>query len=63
LLGVLLCWAPLIGLIPAAIGFFHRDQFGYAMKTLSRIGLILSLLTTSLGITALVLSRAASQAQ
>src|SRR6266478_3178968 len=60
LVGLLLCWAPIVGLIPAIIGFFYRSQFGTAMKTLSRIGLILSLLTTALGITALLLSHAAS---
>ena len=63
LLGVLLCWAPLIGLIPAAIGFFFRNQFGQALKTLSLIGLILSLLTTALGIAALLMSSAGSQPQ
>jgi hypothetical protein len=63
LVGVLLCWAPMIGLIAAGIGFFYRNQFGQAMRTLSRIGLIVSLLTTALGITALLLSHATSQPQ
>jgi hypothetical protein len=57
LLGALLCWAPMIGLIPAVIGFFFRNQFGPAMKTLSWIGLILSLLTTALVIILLLLTR------
>ena len=61
LLGALLCWAPMIGLIPAGIGFFYRNQFGRAMRTLSTIGLILSLLTTALGITAMILAHTASQ--
>lgn len=63
ILGVLLCWAPMIGVIPAVIGSLYRNQFGRAMRTLSRIGLILSLLTSALGITALLLSRAASPPQ
>jgi hypothetical protein len=63
LLGVLLCWAPMVGAIPAVIGFFYRNQFGRAMKTLSRIGLIVSLLTTVLEVIMLLLSRAASQSQ
>lgn len=47
-LGVLLCWAPMVGAIPAVIGFFYRNEFGRAMRTLSWIGLSVSLLTTAL---------------
>lgn len=61
LLGLLLCWAPMIGLIPAVIGFVYRSQFGSGMKRLSKIGLICSLLTTVIGVAAMLLSRAASQ--
>src|SRR4051794_39299146 len=47
--GLLLCWAPGIGVIPAAIGFLFRKQFGSAMRTMSWIGLGLSLVITGLG--------------
>ena len=56
MLGVLLCWAPIVGMIPALIGFCYRNQFSRALKVASIVGLILSLLTTSLGIVAVVLS-------
>jgi hypothetical protein len=54
-LGVLLCWFPIIGLIPSIIGFFYRNKFGRALKTLSWIGLIVSALITVGLATALLL--------
>ncbi len=57
-LGVLLCWAPMIGVIPAGIGFFYRKQFGRAMRTLSSIGLVVSLITTALGIILVLMAHA-----
>jgi hypothetical protein len=56
-LGALLYWAPLIGIIPAIIGFCYRKQFGRAMRVTSTAGLILSLLTTGLGIAAMFLAQ------
>lgn len=58
LLGVLLCLAPMIGVLPAVIGFFYRKQFGCPMMALSWIALIISLISTALGLAALLLSRA-----
>lgn len=49
-LGVLLCWAPLVGLIPAFIGFFYRHQYDVWMRKMSIWGLVLSMLSTLLGI-------------
>jgi hypothetical protein len=57
LLGALLCWAPMIGLIPAGIGFLYRKQYGRWMKALSWFALILSLLSTLFGLAALVISK------
>jgi len=57
MLGVLLCWAPMIGVIPAVIGFCYRKQFGHALRVARIIGLILSLLTTAFGIVAICYSR------
>lgn len=59
-LGVLLCWAPGIGLIPAVIGFFYRNEFGRPLRTLSAVGLLLSVLTTALGVAGLLLSHSES---
>jgi hypothetical protein len=44
-LGLLLCWAPLVGLIPAIIGFIYGRQYGGWMKKWGRWGLILNLLS------------------
>lgn len=55
-LGVLLFWAPLVGVIPASIGFFYRNQFGHGLRMLSWSGLILSLLITVFGLVGFLVS-------
>jgi hypothetical protein len=57
ILGVLLCWAPLIGLIPATIGFFYRREYGYWMRKMSIGGMVLSSLSTLFGIAGLFVSK------
>ncbi|MGA9777893.1 MAG: hypothetical protein WBS33_06440 [Verrucomicrobiia bacterium] len=57
ILGALLCWAPLVGLIPATVGFFYRRQYGNPLKKLSIVGLVLSSLSTLLGIAGLIVSK------
>jgi hypothetical protein len=57
ILGVLLCWAPLIGVIPATIGFFYHREYGNWMSKMSICGLVLSSLSTLLGIAGLFVSR------
>lgn len=54
ILGVLLCWAPLIGIIPAVIGFCYRNQFGGALRVASWVSLIVSA-TISLAMAVLVI--------
>lgn len=56
-LGVLLCWAPFIGLIPAIIGFFYGRKYGGWMKTMSIWGLVLSILSTLFGLAGLLVSK------
>jgi len=46
-LGVLLCWAPLVGVIPATIGFFYRRASGPWMRRLSIFGFVVSVFITS----------------
>jgi len=55
-LGLLLCWAPLVGLIPAIIGYIYGRKYGGGMKKWGRWGLILNLLSPLI---ALVLIRVA----
>jgi hypothetical protein len=57
ILGVLLCWAPLIGVIPATIGFFYRREYGSWMRKMGICGLILSSLSTLFGIAGLFVSK------
>jgi hypothetical protein len=57
ILGVLLSWAPLIGLIPATIGFFYRREYGNRMRKMSICGLVLSSLSTLFGIAGLFVSK------
>ena len=49
-LGIFLCWAPVVGLIPAIIGFFYRKNYEPGMKTMSYLGLIISSITALIGI-------------
>jgi hypothetical protein len=58
-LGVLLCWAPIIGVIPALIGFFYRNRFRGAMRILSWVGLSLSLIASALVFALVHFSRSA----
>jgi hypothetical protein len=37
--GVLLCWAPLVGLIPAIIGFIYGRKYGGWMKKWGALGI------------------------
>ena len=54
IIGLLLCWAPILGLIPALVAFLSsRRQSGWVSKA-SIIGLILSSCSTLLGFLALV---------
>ena len=55
-LAVLLCWAPLIGLIPAVIGFLYRNEFQNWVRKMSLVVLIISILSTLAGIAGLLLS-------
>jgi hypothetical protein len=43
ILGLLLCWAFWIGLIPAIIGFIYGRRYGGWMKKWSFVGLILNI--------------------
>jgi len=45
ILGLFLCWAFWIGLVPATIGFTYGKKYGGWMKTWSIIGLILNVLS------------------
>jgi len=56
-LGLLFCWAPFVGLILNVIGFLNRNAYGAVLKAMSYTGLILSLLSTALGIVGAVLSK------
>ena len=55
-LAVLLCWAPLIGLIPSVIGFLYRNEFQNWVRKMSLVVLIISILSTLAGIAGLLLS-------
>ncbi|MEI7533689.1 MAG: hypothetical protein WCK57_04915 [Verrucomicrobiae bacterium] len=57
IIGVLLCWAPLIGVIPATIGFFYRREYGNWMRKMSICGLVVSSLSTLFGIAGLFFSK------
>jgi hypothetical protein len=57
ILGILLCWAPLIGVIPATIGFFYRREYGNWIRKMSICGLVLSSLSTLFGIAGLFVSK------
>jgi hypothetical protein len=56
-LGLLLCWAPMVGLIPAIIGFVYGRRHEGWMKKMSLLGLILSLLSTLFGLAGLFFSK------
>lgn len=57
ILGILLCWAPLVGLIPAIIGFCYRRQYEQRMRKISILGLVLSSSTTLLSIVGLFVQK------
>jgi len=42
-LGLLLCWAFYVGLIPAIIGFIYGRKYGGRMKRTALVGLILNI--------------------
>lgn len=42
-LGLLFCWTPWCGLIPAIVGFYYGQQYGGWMKKWGRRGLILNI--------------------
>ena len=44
-LGLLLCWAFFVGLIPAIIGYAYGRKYGGRMKKIALLGLILNLLS------------------
>jgi hypothetical protein len=56
-LGVLLCWAPMIGIIPACIGFCYRKQFSSALRVTSAISLAISVLVSLVLVAAMLLSQ------
>jgi len=44
-LGLLLCWAFYVGLIPAIIGYVYGRKYGGRMKRIALVGLILNILS------------------
>jgi hypothetical protein len=60
-LGLLLCWAFWIGLIPAIVGFIYGRRYGGWMKKWGTVGLILNLLSPLIFILLLMIVRLLSK--
>ncbi len=61
LLGLLFCWAPLVGLLPAIVGFFCGRKYGGRMQKWGSIGLILNLLSPLIFLLLIVIIRAVTK--